>query len=300
MEIKKVMIAGGGVLGSQVAWQTAFHGFMVTVYDAFEKGIETSKSYHQEFAQLFLTQRGASQQQVNDTLSRISYTTNLQEAVDGVDMVSESVPEDMELKVKFWTELGKVAPADTIFTTNTSSTLPSFYAEASGRPEKFLALHFATGGIWDANIAEVMGQAQTKDDIYEQVVDFAKAIGMVAIPVKKENPGYVMNAVFIPFLLSGLDLVINEISTPEYVDKTWVISTKSTYGPCAFMDIVGMGTVYHTLESLAVAHNDESFNKRAQWVKENFIDKGKMGMATGEGFYKYPNPAYASPEFLKN
>lgn len=219
--------------------------------------------------------------------------------MDDVDIVSESIPENVELKIKFYTELGKIAPQKTIFTTNTSSTIPSFYADASGRPSKLLGLHFATGGIWDTNIGEVMGHSRTDKAIYNLVIDFARAIGMVAIPVKKENPGFVMNAVFIPFLISGLDLVMNGVASPEYVDKTWVISTKSTYGPCTFMDIVGMGTVYHALESLAITHNDDTFKKRALWIKENFIDKGKMGLSTGKGFYTYPNPNFEAPDFLK-
>ena len=298
MEIKNVMIAGGGTLGSQIAWQTAFHGFNVNVYDAFEKGLETSKGFHKEFADLFIKQRGATQQKIDETLSRISYTTDLQEAVSDVDIVSESIPENIELKIKFYTELGKIAPKKTIFTTNTSSTIPSLYAQASGRPGKLLGLHFATGGIWDTNIGEVMGHSTTDKEAYDIVIDFARAIGMVAIPVKKENPGFVMNAVFIPFLIAGLDLAMNDVAAPEYIDKTWVISTKSTYGPCTFMDIVGMGTVYHVLNSYAVENNDETYKKRAIWVKENFIDKEKMGMASGEGFYTYPNPRFEDADFL--
>lgn len=298
-KIKNVLVVGGGTLGSQIAWQTAFHGFNVTVYDVLEKGLDTSKAFHKEFADLFLTQRDATQQQINDTLNRISYTINLQDAVNDADIVSESIPENVELKIKFFTELGKIAPEKTIFTTNTSSTIPSLYADASGRPGKFLGLHFATGGIWDTNIAEVMGHSTTDKEIYNLVIDFARAIGMVAIPVEKENPGFVMNAIFIPFLISGIDLVMNGVASPEYVDKTWVISTKSTYGPCTFMDIVGLGTVYHVLESTATATNDEVFKKRALWVKENFIDKGKMGKSSGEGFYTYPNPRYEDPDFLK-
>ena len=113
------------------------------------------------------------------------------------------------------------------------------------------------------------------------------------------NPGWVMNAIFIPFLISGVDLVMNGIADHEYIDKTWVISTKSTYGPCTFMNIVGMRTVYNTLNSLYDAHKDESFKKRANWIKENFIDKGKLGVSSGEGFYKYPNPKYEDAYFLK-
>lgn len=143
MEINNVMIAGGGTLGSQVAWQTAFHGFNVTVYDPFDKGLAASRSFHQQFADLFLKTRGASQEEIDQTLSRLSYSSNLEEAVTDADLVSESVPENIEVKKSFYQELGEVAPEKTILTTNSSTTLPSDYAKETGRPKKFVALHFA-------------------------------------------------------------------------------------------------------------------------------------------------------------
>lgn len=150
MEIKKVMIAGGGTLGSQIAWQTAFNGFNVIVYDAFEEGIEKSKNFHKVFSNLFLKERGATQDEIDASLARLSYTTDMVEAVKDADLVSESVPENIEIKKAFWSKMSKLAPEKTIFTTNSSTTVPSFYAKETGRPEKFCALHFANG-IWDSN-----------------------------------------------------------------------------------------------------------------------------------------------------
>ena len=103
MKIKNVMIAGGGTLGSQIAWQTAFHGFNVTVYDAFDKGLEASKKFHKQFADLFLNERGESKQDVDAALARLSYSTNLSDAVKDADIISESVPESVEIKTSFYT-----------------------------------------------------------------------------------------------------------------------------------------------------------------------------------------------------
>ena len=188
IKIENVTIAGGGTLGSQIAWQTAFMGFNVIVYDAFEKGLEASKSFHKQYAELFRKSRGASKEEIEQTLSRLSYSTNLAEAVKNADLVSESVPEDIEIKKSFYQELAKVAPEKTIFTTNSSTTLPSDYAAYTGRPEKFLALHFANG-IWDTNIGEVMGHTGTNPEIFERVVKFASEIGMIPIPIHKEQNG---------------------------------------------------------------------------------------------------------------
>ena len=298
MKIKNVMIAGGGTLGSQIAWQTAFQGFNVTVYDPFEKGLEASKTFHKQFADLFLETRGASQKEIDQTFSRLGYSSNMKDAVKDIDLVSESVPENIEIKKNFYMELGKVAPEKTIFTTNSSTTLPSNYAKETGRPEKFLALHFANG-IWDANVGEVMGHPGTDQAIFDRVVEFAREIGMVPIPIHKEQNGYVLNSLLVPLLTAAANLMINGISDLESIDKTWIISTGAKVGPFGIMDAVGMQTMYNIDMLWGEKLGDQTMLDRAAHIKENYIDKGKMGVSTGEGFYKYPNPAYQDPNFLK-
>ena len=298
MSIKKVAIAGAGTLGSQIAWQTAFHGFEVTVYDAFEKGIEAGKEFHRQFAELFKTTRGATEQQIEQAISRLSYTTDLAEAVMDADLISESVPEDPEIKKSFYQELAKVAPAKTIFTTNTSTLLPSLLVEDTGRPAKFLAMHFANG-IWERNIAEIMGHSGTDEEIFKQVVEFSKQIGMVPIPIFKEQNGYILNSLLVPFLAAATDLLVNEVSDYASIDKTWMISSGMSMGPCAIMDIIGMETAYNVNQHWGTVLNDQAALDRADFVKKNFLDHNKLGVATGQGFYTYPNPAYESPDFLK-
>jgi len=298
MEIKNVTIAGGGTLGSQIAWQTAFMGFDVVVYDAFEKGLETSKNFHKEFAELFMTQRGASQEQIDQTLSRLKYTVDLEDAVKDADFVSESIPEDPEIKKSFYQALAKVAPEKTIFTTNSSTTLPSDYASDTGRPEKFLALHFANG-IWDANVGEVMGHPGTDPQIFDRVVEFASEIGMVPIPIHKEQNGYVLNSLLVPLLSAAANLLINGVSDIESIDKTWMISTGTPAGPFGIMDTIGMETMYNVDMLWGKKLGDQSMIDRANYIKENYIDQGKMGVTSGEGFYKYPNPSFTQSDFLK-
>ena len=298
MEIKNVMIAGGGTLGSQVAWQTAFSGFNVTVYDAFEKGIKASQAFHTSFAEVFLSERGASQEEIDATFARLSYTTDLKKAVIDADIVNESVPENAEIKKSFYTELGKVAPEKTIFTTNSSTTLPSDYAEYTGRPDKFLALHFANG-IWDANVGEVMGHPGTDKEIFNKVIEFAHEIGMVPIPIYKEQNGYVLNSLLIPLLNAAGELLLNGVTDHQSIDKTWMISASVKMGPFGIMDIIGMQTMYNIDKLWGEKLGNQNMLDRAAMIKKEYIDKGKMGVSSGEGFYKYPNPAYADADFLK-
>ena len=298
MKITHVTIAGAGTLGSQIAWQTAFHGFDVTVYDVVEKGLEAARAYHRQYAALFLESRGASRDQVDQAMARLSYTTDLAAAVKNADIVSESIPENIEVKRSFFQKLDKLAPEKTIFTTNSSTIIPGEIADAVDRPEKFLALHFANG-IWDANVAEVMGHPGTDAVVFEQVVEFARAIGMVPVPIHKEHPGYVLNSLLIPFLSAAGSLFVTGVTDFESIDKTWMIATGGRMGPFGIMDIIGMQTIYDIELLLGKKLDDKAMLARAEFFKSNFIDKGKLGVKSGEGFYKYPNPAYSTPGFLK-
>ena len=204
----------------------------------------------------------------------------------------------MKLKSIFIKKLAAVAPDKTVFVTNSSTLLPSQFAEATGRPEKFLALHFANE-IWKNNTAEVMKHPGTDMQYFDQIIEFAKAIGMVALPLYKEQPGYILNSLLVPFLEAAQMLLVKEVSDPETIDKTWMIATGAPLGPFAILDVVGIRTAYNITLAKAEATGNEEFMKLAELLKREYIDKGKLGRETGEGFYKYPNPSFAQPGFLK-
>jgi 3-hydroxyacyl-CoA dehydrogenase len=284
MTIKNVTVLGTGVLGAQIAFQTAFHGFKVTAYDIGEEQIAKAKQTMDGLAVRYLADLpGAQQSDVSRAFSNLSYATDLAEAVRDADLVIEAVPESIDLKNRVYAELGRVAPKETIFASNSSTLLPSAMAEATGRPAKFTSLHFANE-IWTHNIAEIMDHPGTDPAVHAEVVAFARAIGMEPIEVLKEQPGYVLNSLLVPFLQAGAALLINDIASPENIDKTWRIATGAPKGPFEIFDLVGLMTAYH----VSAMSQDEVQQRFAAYLKERYIDKGKLGMATGEGFYKYP------------
>jgi len=122
---------------------------------------------------------------------------------------------------------------------------------------------------------------------------------MVALPLYKEQPGYILNSLLVPFLEAAQMLLVKEVSDPETIDKTWMIATGAPLGPFAILDVVGIRTAYNITLAKAEATGNEEFMKLAELLKREYIDKGKLGRETGEGFYKYPNPSFAQPGFLK-
>ncbi|WP_158963431.1 3-hydroxyacyl-CoA dehydrogenase [Myroides fluvii] len=298
MNIKHVTVAGSGVLGYQIAFQTAFHGFNVTVYDINDEAIAKAKAKFDPLSERYKADLGATPAQIEQTRANLSYSSDLKIATAAADLVIEAVPESLKIKISFYQQLAAVAPAHTLFATNSSTLLPSQFAEATQRPKQFVALHFANE-IWTHNTAEIMGHPQTDPQTFDQVVAFAKAIGMITLPLHKEQPGYILNSLLVPFLDAATNLLVNEVSDAHTIDKTWMAATGAPTGPFGILDIVGITTAYNINKMAADATQDPLKIKTVEYLKKEFIDTNKLGVGTGEGFYTYPNPAYLDKDFLK-
>lgn len=298
MNFKNITVAGSGVLGYQIAFQAAFHGFNVTVYDISDEILEVAKKKFNILGEAFKSDLNASQKQLNTTFKNLSYTSDLSAAVKNADLLIEAVPENLKIKLDFYQKLSKVAPEKTVFATNSSSLLPSKLAKKTGRPEKFIALHFANE-IWKHNTGEVMKHPGTSQEVFDAVIGFAKAIGMVALPIQKEQPGYIVNSLLMPLLSSALELWVNKISDIKTIDKTWMVATGAPMGPFGILDVVGITTVYNINKIAADSTKSPIKIKISKKLKKEYLDKGRLGIASGKGFYSYPNPAFEKKNFLK-
>lgn len=282
--IKTLTVLGTGVLGSQIAYQAAFHGFAVTAYDIDADALAKAEA---RFARLAGTYRaakvaGAAEGKAEAALGKLRLTADLGDAVADADLVIEAVPELLELKREVYRKLADLAPAKTIFATNSSTLLPSDLKESTGRADRFLALHYANN-IWAQNIAEVMGTADTDPAAFDAVVEFAKNSGLEPIEIRKEKAGYVLNSLLVPLLNAAAGLLLQGVASPETIDKTWRIATGAPSGPFQIFDVVGLGTAYN----IASSSRDVGSQAFARYLKDNYIDQGKLGVATGEGFYTY-------------
>ncbi len=294
-EIEQVTVAGGGVLGSQIAYQCAFKGKNVTVYDIGDDAVAAARERVKALRAAYKRDIKATDEQFDAGLGRMSFTTDLSEAVKNADLVIEAIPEKPSIKHDFYQSLAKLAPENTIFASNSSTYVPSTFAADTGRPDKFLNLHFANQ-IWLMNTAEIMGTDQTDPDIYNRIVSFAREIGMVPIQLHKEQPGYVLNTLLMPLMGAAGMLWAHDVADPQTIDKTWMIATGAPKGPFGFYDMVGLRTAYNIL---CQRQGDNPQAKPLLEKLKAMIDQGKLGEETGQGFYQYPDPDYRDPGFLK-
>lgn len=314
MEIKKVTVAGGGVLGSQIAFQAAYCGFDVTIWLRSQGSIGRTQPKLDNLKQVYIDTiekmatpegqtpavwaRGIADYETFDkdeclskvekAYSGIKLELDMAKAVEDADLVIESMAENVDDKTAFYKALAPLLPQKTVLVTNSSTLLPSKFAKYTGRAEKYLSLHFANS-IWKNNTAEIMAQSKTDMQYFDAIMEFAKDIRMIALPVKKEKSGYLLNSMLIPLLFSGMDLYVNGISDPESIDKAWTLGTGAPKGPFQIIDTIGLTTAYNVvlmyvkIPSFLAPYNFKGMEK----LLKKYIDEGKLGMSSGEGFYKY-------------
>lgn len=310
--MKNITILGGGVLGSQIAFQTSYSGYNVTIYLRSKESIKRCKKKLEEVKNSYIEAINIMKKnkdinnwslgiedfdnfnaskclkKVNMVLDEIKLELNLDKALKDTDLVIESMSEDFNAKKEIYESIKDKLDDKTIIVTNSSTMLPSKLAKYTGRSDKFLALHFANS-IWKNNIVEVMRHDKTSDAAFNEVIDFAKSIRMIPLPLNKEKSGYLLNSMLIPLLFSGLDLLVNSISDVKSIDTAWKRGTGSPKGPFEILDTVGLKTAYNiVLMYVKIPKFLAPYNfKGMESLLKKYIEEGKLGKSSGEGFYKY-------------
>jgi 3-hydroxybutyryl-CoA dehydrogenase len=294
-DIKKVLILGAGTMGQQIGFVCAMHGYDVVMYDLSMDILEKSRRRMEKLGHWFMALGKLDEVGLKATMDRISISADAAAAAQNADFVSESVPEDPKIKAAVFAQFHGLCPERTIFTTNTSMLVPSMFAQDTGRPEKFAALHFHDLRL--SNVVDVMPHPGTSEEVVALIEDFAKSIGQIVIKLHRENYGYVFNVMLSNLFVSALTLASKDVASVQDIDRAWMGVMQTAIGPFGIMDQVGLSTVWHITDYWAKRSGDAQSQANADYLKQ-FVDKGHLGYKTSQGFYTYPDPVYAQPGFL--
>lgn len=290
-DIKNVLILGCGNLGTRVGLRFALSGYRVKMYDIDEKAFVASRTNMQQLLQHLIKKKLLDPALKDEIVGRISWTTSPEEAVIGADLINESVTEEVDIKLKVWEQFGALSPVHTIFTTNTSYLLPSMFADACGRPERFCAYHFHD--VFFANVVDVMPHARTEKWVITLLMELGPVLEQIPVFVKKESPGYIFNHILMSVLGSAGALLTKGTGSVEAIDKSWMGNMKTEIGPFGILDAIGLDTAWHVVKNY-----EDSKSKRFAALLKQMIDNNQLGVKSGQGFYSYPNPKFRDPEFL--
>ena len=283
-DIKNILIIGSGTMGQQIGLLFAANGYDVVLYDISDDILKNAYSRIVKLSGSMVKTGKYSKNDMENALTRIRLTTSPEKAAENADLINESAPENPELKGKIFGMFHQLCKPETVFTTNTSSLLPSMFAQASGRPERLCALHFHD--VLLTNVVDVMPHPGTSPEIVELVKAFAEKNNLLPIVLNKEHSGYVFNFMFMAFLSSALTLAQREVAPISEIDNAWtgVMHTKS--GPFAIMDAIGLDTVCTITTARAEKTGDKQGKANALFLKE-YVNAGKLGIKSDQGFYTY-------------
>ncbi len=282
MEVKRVGIIGCGFMGSGIVQVCAEAGYIVKTYDInpemIEKGITGIKKRLMSKAE----KRLITKKQVELTINRIKHAKEIEDMHD-CDLIIEAIKENMDDKKDLFKRLDGLCPPKTIFATNTSCLSVTEMATATSRPEKVLGIHFFTPPPLMEGL-EIVETILVDKNTLETAVRFGKSLGKTVFVVK-DTPGFIANALMIPYVLNAIRMLENKIASKENIDVAMVKGLGYPIGPIALADYFGLDILYSIAKSMYEDTKDPLLNPPL--ILKHMVMAGRLGRKTGKGFYDY-------------
>lgn len=280
--IRKVGVVGGGLMGSGIAQVSAAAGFPTTVREVSEALSDKSRQSIERVLAKGIERGKVTEEQRETTRKNLRFVTAVEELADS-DLIIEAIVEDLEVKNSLWSELDRVAGAETIFASNTSSLTIVAMAVASGRPDRMLGLHFFNP-VPLMKLVEVVRTITTSDETERRVLDFTRALGKEPIRVK-DSSGFVVNLLLVPYMLDAINALEANVASVEDIDKGMQLGAGHPMGPFTLLDFVGLDTVYKIAEIMFAEYRERRYAPPP--LLKRMVIAGMLGKKSGKGFYDY-------------
>jgi|CoawatStandDraft_6_1074263.scaffolds.fasta_scaffold00034_3 3-hydroxybutyryl-CoA dehydrogenase len=294
-EINTVCYIGAGSMGCYNSLLAALVGYRVALYDISQETLDQVNARQRQFGDAIVAAGLCQQEHIEQALTLVTLHSDLETIADSIDLVSESITEELDIKRETHAHLDSVFPAKTLITTNTSALLVSEIEDVLERGDKFAALHSHLG----STLVDIVGGPRTSPDTIDILQRYVLSLNCVPMLSKKENPGYIFNAMFGPLLSKGLKLVIEGTATAEEVDLAWMLNRSTPIGPFGLMDYLGLNVIQDGWARERREPDPLDFQAKILQFLNPFIEQNSLGVKTGNGFYNYPQPTYQQPEFYQ-
>ncbi len=282
MSIKRVGVVGCGLMGSGITEVCARAGYAVVVREVNDELLQRGLGYIQKSLAKGVSKGKLAESERDATWDRITGTTDLTAFAD-CDLVIEAVIENLDEKKRVFAALDGVTPGHAILASNTSSLSVTEMAAATQRPEQVMGVHFFNP-VPVMPLIEIVRTFLTSDDTYVTARTFAEGLGKQVV-VTKDNPGFIVNALLVPFLLDAIRMFEAGVATREDIDNAVKLGLNHPMGPLTLADFVGLDTTLFIADAVYEELKDPRY--AATPLLRRMVTAGHMGRKSGKGFYDY-------------
>jgi 3-hydroxybutyryl-CoA dehydrogenase len=281
-KIKTVGVIGGGLMGSGIAQVAAAAGFPTVVREMSEDLCAKSRQSIEKTLARGIERGKVTNEARDKTLANLRFATKLSDLADS-DIFIEAVVEDLNVKNTLWSELDKIAHAEAIFASNTSSLTIIAMATASGRPDRMLGLHFFNP-VPLMKLVEVVRTITTSEETERTAIDFVRALGKEPVRAR-DSSGFIVNLLLIPYMLDAINALESGVASVEDIDKGMQLGAGYPMGPFTLLDFVGLDTAYKIAEIMFGEYRDRRYAPPP--LLKRMVLAGMLGKKSGKGFYDY-------------
>lgn len=285
-DIKNMAVIGSGIMGHGIAQTYALGGYRVSINDVNDTILNNALGRIRANLETFAENNFISQDEVDNTLSRIIATTDLERAVRDADFVTEAVVENIEVKRKLFNQLDVLCPSRTILASNSSSLLISDFASGSKSQDRVVLTHWFNPPHIVPTVEIIRGH-KTSDETVDLVYALLKKVGKLPVRISKEIPGYLVNRIQVAMIREVWYLWEQGVATPEEID----LAVKGSFGfrlasigPLLTADLGGVDTWYRVAKYLFPLIND---SHEPPLALKKMVEAGELGMKTGKGIFSY-------------
>jgi len=283
MNIQKVCVIGGGLMGRQIALNTAIYPYEVTLTDSNAAVLDSVRQWAEEYLAGRIAKGRMTEEQVAGIKSRFHVVETLEEAAKDADLVIEAVVEKEDVKRSLLKQLCAIVREDTILATNSSRMCSSMFKDAVTNPARLVNLHYFNPALV-MKLTEVVQGEHCADETAQAVYDFSKATGKTPVWMKKEIDGFIANRILMAIKNEAFFLVENGYCTVEEVDLACENALNHPMGPFRLGDLTGIDLNFDIMNRI---YQETGEKPLGYDLVKSYYDKGYYGRKTGRGYYDY-------------